>query len=224
MIDYPKKNLEFAVIATDVVIFTVQNGELKVLLIAMNKDPFKGSWAIPGGLVKPDESVDDAAKRHLLNKAGLKDVYLEQLYTFGAVDRDPYGRVVSVSYFALIPSAGLEVKTSNEYKGIDWFNVKDLPKLAYDHKEIMHFAVQRLQNKLNYTNIIFSLLAKEFTLGELQKYYEIILDRKIDKRNFRKKILALKILKKHAKKKKGAYRPAVLYSFTHRKPEDIEMI
>ncbi|MBX4205032.1 MAG: NUDIX hydrolase [Candidatus Doudnabacteria bacterium] len=215
----------YAVIATDIAIFTMQNEQLKVLLIKMKKAPYTGSWALPGGLIKGDENLDDAAERILLDKAGLSHVYLEQLYTFGRVDRDPFGRVVSVSYFALIPNSGITPKTSSEYSEIAWFSVKNLPKLAYDHKEIVQAAIQRLQSKLSYTNIIYGLLPKEFTLGELQTIYEIILGKKLDKRNFRKKILSLKLVKKlNRKKSTGPNRPAELYCFTQSKPQLVDIL
>lgn len=216
---------EFAVIASDVVIFTVDEGELKVLLIKMKKKPYTDYWAAPGGLVGPKESVDDAAARILREKAGLSNIHLEQLYTFGKANRDPFGRVVSVAYFALIPSAHLKLHTTDEYSDIKWFSMGKLPKLAYDHLEVLRVAKDRLQSKLEYTNIVYSLLPSEFTLSELQDVYETILDRGIDKRNFRKKILALKILKTLKKKREGsAHRPAELYSFIKRTPQAIELI
>ena len=219
------KKYTFAVIATDVVIFTIQDGQLKVLLIQMKKVPFTGQWAIPGGLVKPDESVDNSARRQLVSKTGVSDIYLEQLYTFGEVNRDPFGRVVSVAYFALIPYGGFRLKTTKEYEGVDWFGIKMLPGLAYDHAEIISSAVERLKSKLAYTNIVYSLLPNEFALGELQQLYEIILDKKFDRRNFRRKILSLNLLKKLGKKRGGdANRPAELYSFVKRKPAWVQVL
>lgn len=219
------KKYKFAVIATDIAIFTVQEGQLKVLLIRMKKAPFRGKWASPGGLVRPDESVDQAAKRHLVAKTGVRNVYLEQLYTFGKVHRDPFGRVVSVAYFALIPSAGIRLKTTQDYGDVAWFPVRKLPKLAYDHVEIVRHALARLQAKLEYTNIAYSLLLNEFTLTDLQQIYEIILDKKFDKRNFRKKILSLHLLKTLGKKRRGsANRPAELYGFAQRKPMKVQIL
>lgn len=216
---------EFAVIATDVVIFTVDNGELKVLLIKMKKKPYTDYWAAPGGLVGSKESVDQAAARVLKEKAGLANIHLEQLYTFGKVNRDPFGRVVSVAYFALIPSENVKINTTDEYSDIKWFSMGKIPKLAYDHSEVLKVAKERLQSKLEYTNIVYTLLPKEFTLSEVQDIYETILDRGLDKRNFRKKILALKILKKLSKKRGGsAHRPAELYSFINRTPRVIDLI
>ncbi|MBW1849126.1 MAG: NUDIX hydrolase [Deltaproteobacteria bacterium] len=218
------KQHKFAVIATDIVIFTIKNRELCVLLIKMGKEPFKGLWAVPGGLVKSNETVDSSAKRNLFKIVKKKDVFLEQLYTFGKIDRDPSGRVVSVAYFALLHDPDIFIKASNDNESIYWFPVNSLPKLAYDHKEIIHFAVERLRAKLTYTNIMFSLLPKEFTLSELQKKYEIILCEKLDKRNFRKKIMALNLVKKTDKRTSGkAHRPAHLYQFAQRSPKLIPL-
>jgi 8-oxo-dGTP diphosphatase len=220
-----KKKYKFAVLAADVVIFTVKNQKLQVLLIKMKKHPFEDFWAAPGGLVKPDETLRKAAKRHLLVKAGVKDIFLEQLYTFGKVDRDPFGRVVSVAYFALIPSEGLELKTTPEYANVKWFSVGHLPKLAYDHLEIINYAILRLQEKLEHSNIVYGLMPSKFTLSELQKTYEIILKKKLDKRNFRKKLFALGLVKGINKTKMaGACRPAKLYRFAKRSPQRVKIL
>lgn len=220
-----KEQFKFAIIATDDVIFTVEKNQLKVLLIKMKKKPFTDYWASPGGLIKPEESVFEAAKRHLFNKTGLEEVYLEQLYTFGDVGRDPFGRVVSVAYFALIPPDATKLKTSNDYSDIAWFPVKKLPKLAYDHSQIIQTAIDRIKNKLTYSNIVYSLLPRAFTLTKLQEVYEVILDKKLDKRNFRKKILSLRLVRKTGKKKMGeASRPAQLYKFVNREPTIVEII
>lgn len=219
------KKYTFAVIAIDVVVFTVQKDELKVLLIKMKKEPFMNMWAAPGGLVKATESIDEAAERILKEKGGIKNVYLEQLYAFGDVDRDPYGRVVSIAYFALISSEGIKPQTSKEYQDITWFGVKELPQLAYDHKEVIDHAVRKLQEKIGQTNIVYTLLPKEFTLTELQKMYELILGKKLDKRNFRKKILSLGLVAKSKKKKLGeANRPAVMFRFIKKVPQMINIL
>ena len=221
----PLKKYEFAVIATDTVIFTIKDDELNVLLIKMKKKLFQGLWAIPGGLVKPNESVDSSAKRNLFEKTRMKDVYLEQLYTFGKINRDPSGRVVAVAYFALIPASDIRLKTLKDSDDTDWFPVNLLPELAYDHDKIVNFAVERLKSKLAYTNIAYGLLPEEFTLSELQKIYEIILDRKMDKRNFRKKILSLKLLSRTGNKTQGkAHRPANLYRFREKSPRVTQIL
>ena len=220
-----RRKYKFAVIATDVVILTVDGGELNVLLIKMKKRPYENAWAAPGGLVGGNESVDAAAKRVLSDKTGVGNVYLEQLYTFGRVDRDPFGRVVSVAYFALIPGAGLKLKTTDEYADVKWFPAADLPRLAYDHKEIIGCAVRRLRAKLEYTNIVYGLLPEECTLSDLQEIYEVILGRKLDKRNFRKKIISLGLVAKTGRKTAGEpNRPAVLYRFKKRSPRNMEIL
>jgi len=220
-----KKKYKFVVIATDVVIFTLKEGQLQVLLIKMKKAPYEKYWALPGGMIKAKESINEAAKKHLFNKTGVKNVYLEQLYTFGRADRDPFGRVVSVAYFALMPFNGLKLKTTREYSEVNWFPVERLPLLAYDHREMITLAKKRLQAKLSYTNIVYSLLSKEFTLSDLQKVYEMILGKKLDKRNFCKKIFALKLLKKTGAERRGkAFRPAKLYEFVRRQLEVIQIL
>ncbi len=216
---------KYAVIATDTIIFSLREKELKVLLIKMKKEPFQNCWAAPGGLVRGDESLNDAANRNLYETTGVKDVYLEQLYTFGRVDRDPFGRVVSVAYFALINHSETELTTTDAYEAVRWFSVNRLPKLAYDHDEMVQYAFERLKAKLEYTNIVFGLLPDEFTLSELQQCYEIILDRKLDKRNFRKKILSLKLVESTGRRRRGmAHRPAMLYRFRSRKYQVIQIL
>ncbi len=214
-----------AVIATDVAVFTIEEGELKTLLIAMKKKPFSGKWAFPGGLVRADEPLDASALRQLQDKTGVRNIFLEQLASFGDPKRDPFGRVVSVAYFALIPIGTKELKTSEEYGGVAWFPVTKIPSLAYDHHAILDVALSRLRAKLAYTNIVCSLMPTEFTFSELQKVYEIILGKTLDKRNFRKKIEQLGLLTPtKGKREGGAYRPAQLYKFSSRTPRNIEML
>ncbi len=180
---------------------------------------------MPGGLVKANKSVDNSAKRNLNSKTGLNNIFLEQLYTFGEVNRDPFGRVVSVAYFSLIPDAGIKLKTTQEYKDVKWFSVNDLPELAYDHKKILKLAVKRLRSKLEYTNIACNLLPCEFTLSDLQGIYDLILNKKIDKRNFRKKIESIKLVEDTGKKTLGtAYRPAKLYRFKEQSTTIIQIL
>lgn len=212
-----KKKYKFAVIAVDAAIFTINAGELNILLIKMKKAPFAGCWALHGGLIKPDESIDNAVLRHLHDKTGVKNVYLAQLSAFGKVDRDPFGRVVSIAYFALVSSEDIKLKTTEEYDDVRWFKVKKLPKLAYDHKEMITYVIKHLKQELPYTSIVSNLMPVEFSLGELQKTYEIILNKKLDKRNFIKKILALGIVKRTGKKRYGElHRPAELYKFVRK--------
>jgi len=211
-------------VAVDIVIFTVQGDALKVILIQMKKKPFTGMWAFPGGLLDPKESLDEAAKRELVEKTGVKSPYLEQLYTFGDPKRDPNGRVISTAYFALVGGKNIQLMTTAKYSDVAWFDIKKLPKLAYDHKSVAKYALQRLQWKLEYMNIAYSLLPWRFTLSELRKVYEIILDRALDRRNFQRKILSLKMLRRTPKKQMGKHRPARLYEFRTRKPMIIEVL
>lgn len=216
---------QFAAVATDMAILTVIKGRLNILLMKMNKKPYLGFWAVPGGLVKPKESIDEAAKRILAAKGGLKNVYLEQVHTFGQVNRDPFGRVVSVAYYALIPSSGLHLKTKAEDQAVKWFPVKHLPKLAYDHATIVKKITEHLKDKISHSNVVYSLLPEAFTLTELQKIYEIISNRTLDKRNFRKKILALGLISKSGQQLRGqANRPAELYHFLRRTPKNVNII
>lgn len=219
------RKYKHAVIATDTVIFTVKEDELNVLLIKMKKKPYTDYWAAPGGLVNPDETVDESAKRNLNETTGVINVYLEQLYTFGSVDRDPFGRVVSVAYFALVLHESIALKTNQSYADVRWFGISRLPELAYDHAEIIQHAIERLRSKLEYTNIVYSLMAEEFTLTEMQRIYEIILNRSLDKRNFRKKILSIRLVEKTGHMKTGkACRPAALYRFKARDYRVIQIL
>jgi len=225
MSTYPYKNFEHAVVAVDVVIFTVIEGELKILLLKLQEPPFADKWAVPGGLVKIDESVDEAARRHVWEKAGVKDAYLEQLYTFGEPGRDPSGRVISVAYYALIPCSRLHPRTTSRYADIQLISCSRLPPLGYDHDQIIRTATERLKSKLGYTNIIYSLIPREFTFTELQTMYEIILGRKLDKRNFRRKIKLLGLIKSLGKRRVGeSHRPAQVFTFKHRSPQVVEIL
>jgi 8-oxo-dGTP diphosphatase len=211
-------------VAVDVVLFTIAEGALKTLLVKIKKGPFAGAWAFPGGLVKLDEALDEAARRELYEKTGVQDLYLEQLYTFGDARRDPAAHTVAVAYFALVPFAGRGLRSGEKYADIGWFPVRALPELAYDHNAIAAYALHRLQAKLGYTNIVYSLLPQEFTLGELQAIYEVILNTPLDRRNFRRKVLALGLLKPLAETRRGAHRPARLYSFVRRSPMNVEVL
>ena len=212
-------------IAVDNCIFTVLEDRLHLLLIQMTKVPYTGMWALPGGLVQDVESLDAAAGRILYEETGVAEVYLEQLYTFGQPDRDPAGRVVSVAYFALIHAAGITLRTQLKYADVRWWPCATLPPLAYDHDAVAAYARQRLEWKLAYTNVVWSLLPRRFALTELQKVYEAVLGRPLDKRNFRKKILALGLVEPVGETAmRGAHRPAMLYRFTSREPQLIEML
>jgi ADP-ribose pyrophosphatase YjhB (NUDIX family) len=201
-------------ITVDLVIFTVNKNKLKVMLAKRAEAPFSGYWSLPGGFLLAGESLEDAAFRVLKEKTGVKNVYLEQLYTFGKPDRDPRARVITVAYFALIPWENLDQPESEKVANLTWSAVEQLPRLAFDHKEILNCAVQRLRSKASYSNIVYGLMPEHFRLSELQKMYEIIIDDKLDKRNFRKRMLATGLLQQTGKKDLlGAHRPAMLYQF-----------
>ncbi|MBI2884742.1 MAG: NUDIX hydrolase [Candidatus Omnitrophica bacterium] len=208
-------------VAVDVVLFTIHEGALKALLVKRQQPPFLGAWCLPGGFVRPEESVDAAALRELQEETHITRIYLEQLYTFGNLDRDPRGRVISVSYYAVVDWAQLRdaIRPPSTQDGQAapgrWCAVTRLPELAFDHRQIVSLALERLRNKVNYTSVGFQLLPKKFTLSELQQAYEVILGTALDKRNFRKKMLQLGILRStHEHRLEGRRRPARLYSFT----------
>ncbi len=205
-------------IAVDVVLFTIQGGTLKVLLVKRQQAPYRGTWALPGGLVGPDESVDTAALRELQEETNIGNIYLEQLYTFGDPNRDPRGRVITVAYYAVVNWQQFELKARQRVSEATWFPVKRLPTLAFDHQRIVEYALERLRNKINYTTVGFQLLPRQFTLTELQGSYEVILSQRLDKRNFRRKMLQLGILKGTREfQANGRQRPARLYTFTEPK-------
>ena len=206
----------YPAIAVDMVILAVDGEELKVLLIQRGGDPYAGRWAIPGGFVDPTESLDEAAARELREETGVEGVYLEQLYTFGRPDRDPRGRVISVTYYALLRHAP-PIVGGDDAADARWFPLRELPPLAFDHGAILDYAIDRVRKKVEYTNIVYSFLPDSFTLTELQRVYEIILGRTIDKRNFRKKINSLDLVVPTGEvRREGAHRPAQLYHFRSR--------
>jgi len=211
-------------VTVDIVIFTIQNKELKVLLVKRGIEPFKGYWAIPGGFVREAESLEEAAKRELVEETNVKDVYLEQLYTFGNPNRDPRGRVITVSYLALINPDNLNLKASTDVSEARFFSFSNLPKLAFDHKDILSYALKRLKWKFEYTTVAFSLLPKKFTISRLQEIYEIVFNKKLDKRNFRKKLFLLDVLREEEMKTDVSHRPPKLYSLRKKIGEIIEII
>lgn len=210
-------------VATDIVIFTIENNELKVLLIKRNRRPFQNFWALPGGFLYNKETTLATAKKILRNKAGISNVYVEQLYSFDNVRRDPRGRIISITYFALVPYQNLKIGSGKNIQTPTLFSVKKLPSLAFDHKNIIRYAQKRLQSKLKYTNIVFSLLPSYFSFNQLQGAYEVILGRSLDKRNFRKKFEFLGLIKMAKKVLTGnRQRPARLYQFVSRKPTELK--
>lgn len=201
-------------VTVDVLVFTIEDDQLQMLLVKRDTWPFEGKWAIPGGFVKIDEPLEETARRKLLEDTGIKDVYLEQLYTFGNPKRDPRTRVITVTYYALTPSQNLKHYFTTSTENLRLFPVSKLPLMAFDHKKIIEYGVDRLKSKIGYSNIAFGLLPKKFRLSQLQKVYEAILGHNLDKRNFRKKMLSLGLLESTGEKEvEGAHRPAMLYKF-----------
>ncbi|KKT81906.1 MAG: hypothetical protein A3B99_04460 [Candidatus Yanofskybacteria bacterium RIFCSPHIGHO2_02_FULL_44_12b] len=209
-------------VTVDVVIFTIGSNDIKVLLIKRENAPFKDTWALPGGFLREEELTKEAAFRILKSKAGVGNVYMEQLYTFDKKERDPRGRVISVAYFALIPTEAIKFENPSAQSPLFW-SLKTLPKTAFDHKDIIAYALKRLRSKLEYTNVIYSLLPRYFTLSHLQEAYEAILGKKMDKRNFRKKFELLRLIRPTRRVFYGArQRPAKLYEFVSRKPAELK--
>ena len=197
----------------DIVIFTLREGSLQVLLVKRGVPPFEGQYAIPGGFIRGDESLEEAALRELHEETGVRNVFLEQLYTFGDPKRDPRGRVITVAYYALIASDKLSLVAGADAAEAQWFPASSVPPLAFDHKSILDYALERLRNKLEYTTVGFQLLPEKFTLGELQAVYEAILGRPLDKRNFRRKLALLGILKPLREWQRTGRKPAQLFRF-----------
>lgn len=207
--EYPR-----AAITVDCVVFGLDKEDLKVLLIQRDLPPFEGDWALPGGFVRLDETLEDAALRELNEETGLDKVYLEQLYTFGSIERDPRERVITVAYYALVKLSDHRVQAATDAREAAWFSLGKVPPLAFDHKAVLKMAHERLRGKVRYQPIGFELLPAKFSLGQLQHLYEVILDRPLDKRNFRKKILSMDILIELDEVQQGVpHRAARLYRF-----------
>ena len=207
--DYPRPS-----VTVDCVVFGLDDGDLKVLLIERDQPPFKGSWALPGGFVDMDEGLEQAARRELQEETGLTDIFLEQLYTFGDIGRDPRGRVISVAFYALVNLCGRTPSAGSDARRAAWFAISDLPSLAFDHERILATALDRLKGKVRYQPIGFELLPVKFTLTQLQRLYETVLERELDKRNFRKKILSMGIvIELNEIQQDVAHRAARLYRF-----------
>jgi 8-oxo-dGTP diphosphatase len=208
---------ETPAVAVDVLVFTVIGNKLSVLLIKISRGPYQNKWALPGRSVTTNETLDGAAEDVLREKGGIKGIYLEQLYTFSDVKRDVRKRIITTAYIALVDSDKHSVKTTDYYSDIKWWPTEKLPLMAFDHGEIVKYGVKRLRAKIEYSNIAYGLLPKEFTLTEMQKVYEIILGKKLDKRNFRKKIKMLNIVEPTKNLRFGLKnRPAELYRFKKR--------
>ena len=204
-------------VTVDIILFAFQNDQLTTLLIQRKNEPFQYHWALPGGFVNMDEDLQDAARRELAEETNVKDIYLEQLYTFGQPDRDPRTCVITVAYFTLLSAdevASKDVRGGDDARDARWWNIYDLPILAFDHQRILDYAIMRLRWKLEWTALGFLLLPTEFTLSELQKVYEVVLNEKLDKRNFRRKMLTADVLEETGNLREGDHRPARLYRFT----------
>ena len=211
--NYPR-----AALAVDCVVVGLDISDLKVLLIQRKLQPFQHAWALPGGFVRIDETLDEAARRELEEEAGVTDVYLEQLYSFSGLHRDPRDRVVTVAHYALAKLSDHRIRAATDAMGVGWFGLDDLPKLAFDHAEIISRAKDRLRGKVRYAPVGFELLPPRFSLTQLQRLYEIILGTGLDKRNFRKKILAMDLLVETDEVEQGVrHRAARLYRFDRRK-------
>jgi len=205
-------------VSVDAVVFGYDQEGVSVLLIKRRYEPFQKMWALPGGLVLNEESLENAVRRELQEEAGIDVHYLEQLYSFGQPDRDPRNRVISIAYFGLVRPRDYHISAQTDAEDVAWYNIKKLPRLAFDHKAIIDAAIRRLRGKLAYEPIGFELLDKKFPFSDLERLYQILLDRDIDRRNFKKKIMGygfLEPLDETAQRKAG--RPAQLYQFNKKK-------
>jgi 8-oxo-dGTP diphosphatase len=216
--EYPRPAL-----TVDAVVFGLDDGDLKVLLVRRGLEPFEGKWALPGGFVRVEESLEDAVRRELREETGIDRVFLEQLYTFGDMDRDPRERVVTVAYYALVRLGDHRVAAATDARDAAWFAVSEARGLAFDHDSILAIALERLKGKVRYRPIGFELLPPEFTLTQLQRLYETVLEAPLDKRNFRKKILGMDFLVPLDEVQKDvAHRAARLYRFDRKKYQRLE--
>lgn len=214
--DYPRPSL-----TVDCVVFGLDEQiDLKVLLIQRQIPPFQHQWALPGGFVQMDESLEEAARRELQEETGVQGIFLEQLYTFGNLDRDPRDRIISVAYYALINLIEYPLQAATDAEDAAWYSLGNLPSLAFDHAQILKQAIHRLQGKVRYEPIGFELLPQKFTLTQIQHLYETVLGHPLDKRNFRKKLLKMDLLISLDERQIGvAHRAARLYQFDQSKYE-----
>lgn len=212
-------------VAVDAIIFGYSKKEgVSVLLIQRKYEPFKNSWAIPGGFVLPDESLEAAVTRELAEETGITVNYLEQLYSFGEPERDPRQRIITIAYFGLVKTSQFrELKASTDAENAAWYSIKKLPSLAFDHKIILQTAIDRLRNKIRYQPIGFELLDKKFPFSDLEKLYTALLDKEINRRNFSKKILSFDFLEETGElsKPEGKGRPSKMYRFNQKRYKEL---
>ena len=209
-------------LSVDCVVFGYHKGQVSVLLVERDAEPFKGSWALPGDLVNLDEDMDEAAGSVLRKLTGLENIFMEQFYSFGSVQRHPAGRVATVAYYSLVNSDEYKPKASAWIKSIQWFDIRSLPKLAFDHDQILDKGIRTLQRRVRYRPVGFELLPTKFTLSELQELYEALLNAKFDKPNFRKKILSMELLRPLEEVQENvSHRPAKLFQFDENRYQEL---
>lgn len=209
-------------VTTDCVIFGFDEGELKVLMIERSIEPFIGKWAFPGGFVGEEETAEECAKRILQKETCLENIYMEQLYSFSDIKRDPRFRVISIAYYALVKLSDYNAQAGTDTTNIKWFSISDIPDLAFDHANILEVAKERLKGKIKYQPIGFELLPEKFTLPDLLHLYETVLLTKLDDRNFRKKILSYGLLSDTGEKQRGARnRAPKLYCFDKQRYKEL---
>lgn len=218
----PLKDFFQTAFSVDCVVYGFDKEDLKILLIQRGAEPFKGQWALPGDLVYPDEDLDVSANRILQELTGLSKVFMEQHKTYGKVNRHPLGRVITISYYALVNLTEFNPESHSWAQNAHWHSLNDLPELAFDHQEILERTIEELRSKVRTQPIGFELLPKYFALNELQQLYEAILNRPFDKANFRKKILSMGLLIDVGKRETNvSHRPAKLYQFDEERYEEL---
>lgn len=205
--DYPRP-----AVTTDICLFTVVSEDLKILLIKRGGEPFKGSWALPGGFLQETETLDQCAARELTEEAGVTGAHLEAFATFSEPKRDPRSRVITAAYFALVAEADHVLRSGTDADDARWFSMSDLPELAFDHKDIITAARRALIDRLDREPLAFALLPSRFTLTQVQKVYEAVEGQPLDKRNFRRSILSKDWIAETGEMERGRQRPAMLYA------------
>jgi 8-oxo-dGTP diphosphatase len=213
----PKFRMPTLTMTTDIVIFTIRDGRLEILLIQRGHPPYQGKWALPGGLVEKDEDLDDCAHRELEEETKVSKVALEQLHTFGAPHRDPRGRLVTVAYYTLVRPDRLHPEAASDAANVRWFAIDALPSLAFDHAKIITMARRRLRARFDESADAFGFLPKKFTMGDLRNLAEVIGGKRLDRRNFQRRMLALELIEETGKTRTESGRPARLYCASKRR-------